>query len=291
MSEYTVQLRFVCESLAGLDSSVCYTSVDDVIEKAIPSIFDFNFPIFDENYRYVIEKKILKHYYTREIGLETVGMWKLKLDTKLNEIMPYYNELYKTQLIKFNPLYDTDIERVHTTRKNGNNETTNTEERNTRYSSTTDSDRNIESTSNNSSREDGNFENTQNLIANNKSMYSDTPQGGISDLENGHFLTNATIENNNSNNTEKNKNEINRVDDGSLNSNEKNSINVDTDNEMSVDGNTRTIFNDTTEYSEHVFGNSGGVSISKRLAEFRETLINIDMLVINELSDLFFGLW
>ena len=57
------------------------------------------FPIFDENYRSVLETKILRHYYTREIGFETVGLWKHYLKTKLNEIMPKYNKLYEASIV------------------------------------------------------------------------------------------------------------------------------------------------------------------------------------------------
>lgn len=49
----------------------------------------------------------------REIGTETYGLWHLYLDTTLNEIMPYYNKLYETELLKFNPLYDIDLKRTH----------------------------------------------------------------------------------------------------------------------------------------------------------------------------------
>ena len=120
MSVFTTQLRFICESESGLDESVGYNDVNKVIQNAIPKIFNFPFPIYDENYRAVLETKILKHYYTREIGLETYGLWKLKLDTKLNEIMPFYNELYKSALLNFNPLYDVDVTRQHKRDNKGN---------------------------------------------------------------------------------------------------------------------------------------------------------------------------
>ncbi len=109
MSKYTTEVRYICEHYAGYDESKGYDSIDDIIQKAIPKIFDFDFPIYDEAYRNVLETKILMHYYTREIGLETVPLWKLKLKTLLNEIMPYYNQRYESTLIKFNPLHDTDL--------------------------------------------------------------------------------------------------------------------------------------------------------------------------------------
>ena len=109
MSKYTTEVRYICETNAGLKESKGYKSVAEVIANSRTKIFDFDYPIYDESYRSVLETKILKHYYTREIGLETVGLWKLKLDTKMNEIMPYYNQLYKSALIEFNPMYTTDL--------------------------------------------------------------------------------------------------------------------------------------------------------------------------------------
>ena len=87
MSVYTTQVRFICEAEAGLKKSVGYDDVNTVIQNAIPKIFNFSWPIFDESYRNVLETKILKHYYTREIGLETYGLWKLKLDTVMVAVL------------------------------------------------------------------------------------------------------------------------------------------------------------------------------------------------------------
>lgn len=67
-------------------------------------LFDFHYPIFDENYRPILEAKIQDRFYFREIGFETVGMFKHYLRTTLNEIMPYFNQLYLSQLITVDPL-------------------------------------------------------------------------------------------------------------------------------------------------------------------------------------------
>lgn len=61
--------------------------------------FDFglnDYPIFDENYREKLNKKILDHYDFYEIGQETPYLFKLFLNRTMNEIMPYYNEIYKS---------------------------------------------------------------------------------------------------------------------------------------------------------------------------------------------------
>lgn len=67
------------------------------------------YPIFDENYRNVLNKKIVDHYYFREIGAETPGQFNFYLKRLMNEIMPYYNQLYKSKLIEFNPLQTKNV--------------------------------------------------------------------------------------------------------------------------------------------------------------------------------------
>ena len=120
MSSYTTEVRFICETAAGCDESQGYGKVDEIIQKAIPYVFDFQFPIFDGGYRETLCAKILKHYYTREICEETVGLWKLRLAAKMNEIMPYYNKLYESELIKFDPIIDTDTTTEHHGTNSGN---------------------------------------------------------------------------------------------------------------------------------------------------------------------------
>lgn len=113
MSKYTTEIRFLCESLTGHTESVGYNGIKNVLNDAAPIIFDFDFPIFDEQYRLPLEIKILRHYYTREISEETYGLWKLKLEDRMNVIMPYYNKLYESELLKFDPFRDVDLTTKH----------------------------------------------------------------------------------------------------------------------------------------------------------------------------------
>lgn len=63
-----------------------------------------SYPIFDESYRNTLNNKIVTHYYFREIGLPTPDKFNFYLGMRMNEIMPYYNKLYESELIKFDPL-------------------------------------------------------------------------------------------------------------------------------------------------------------------------------------------
>lgn len=134
MSKYTTEVRFICEQAIGLTESAGYSSIKNVLSQAAPKVFDFEFPIFDEAYRLPLETKILRHFYTREICEETVGLWKLRLEDRMNTIMPYYNQLYKSELLEFNPLYDVDITRDHN--RQGNSEENKNEDRSAHIAST-----------------------------------------------------------------------------------------------------------------------------------------------------------
>ena len=58
MSKYTTEVRFICEQNAGLIESEGCDSVDRIIDSARSKIFNFYYPIFDEDYRSVLEHKI-----------------------------------------------------------------------------------------------------------------------------------------------------------------------------------------------------------------------------------------
>ena len=95
MSNYTSQLRYICEVQSGFTpAELNEKTIDEIITAAQPKIFNFRYPIYDEAYRNVLEHEILFHFYMREIGAETYGLFNYYLARKMREIMPYYNQLY-----------------------------------------------------------------------------------------------------------------------------------------------------------------------------------------------------
>lgn len=98
-------LKTLCEILAE-----CYhDSAANIIELARPKLFDFYYPIFDENYKKDFETKFIKHFYLNEIGFETHILFKFELDESLNRIMPYYNKMYKIAYSDLDMLSSEDI--------------------------------------------------------------------------------------------------------------------------------------------------------------------------------------
>ncbi|UWG73201.1 MAG: hypothetical protein [Bacteriophage sp.] len=253
MSKYTTEVRFICENSAGLSESEGADNVDSILDKCWNKVFNFDFPIFDENYRQVLCRKILKHYYTREIAHETVGRWKLALNAKLNEIMPYYNQLYKSELLEFNPFYDVDL-----TRSREGSGTSNRTSNNTETNSGTS--KNVSSGSGTS--------NTDTL-----NRFSDTPQNSMDTQGITDSVPLTTVTKVNENNTTTNE-----------------STDTLTRNDNKTGSGTENI-NNTDKYIETVKGKQGTENYSSLLKKFRETFLNIDMMIIEDCSDCFFTLW
>lgn len=295
MSKYTTEVRFICENLAGLTNSEGYTSTKEIIANSREKVFDFDYPIFDESYRSVLETKILKHFYTREIGAESFGLWKLWLDTRMNEIMPYFNQMYKSTLLEFNPLYDTNITTTHTKDETGNKtdngETTGT----TKDKITTNEE--SETTVDESKSGSGDSTTTVNSSGTGSddkwNYYSDTPQGGINGLQNLNYLTNATHATDSSSGTsaETTANQYQNSENNDSTTNYENDITTNKDSSNKVNTSNDSNFTTNEEYVEHVSGKRFGESYSKMLMDFRNTFVNIDLDVIHALDDLFFNLW
>ena len=253
MSKYTTEVRFICENSAGLSESEGADNVDSILDRCWNKVFNFDFPIFDENYRQILCRKILKHYYTREIAHETVGRWKLALNAKLNEIMPYYNQLYKSELLEFNPFYDVDLTRSREGSGTSNRTSSNTE-------TNSGTSKNVSSGSGTS--------NTDTL-----NRFSDTPQNSMDTQGIADSVPLTTVTKVNEDNTTTNE-----------------STDTLTRNDNKTGSGTENI-NNTDKYIETVTGKQGTENYSSLLKKFRETFLNIDMMIIEDCSDCFFTLW
>lgn len=63
-------------------------------------VFDFDYVFYSNSQilKQNFEKKFIQNYYFNEINSETVHRWKWMLKNKLDIIMPYYKQLYETEL-------------------------------------------------------------------------------------------------------------------------------------------------------------------------------------------------
>ena len=79
MSSYTLELRHLHETYKVFN-------------------FEYDFYVDSDVIKSNFEKKFIDEYYFNEIGMETVARFQHRLKTRLNKIMPYYKQLYQTEL-------------------------------------------------------------------------------------------------------------------------------------------------------------------------------------------------
>ena len=79
MSKYTLQLRYIYEDKKY-------------------NLFDFPYDLYDNDLKPLFQEKFFQHFMFYEIGFDTIGMFKQRLMSKLNDIFPYYKQLYETEI-------------------------------------------------------------------------------------------------------------------------------------------------------------------------------------------------
>ena len=169
-----------------------------------------DYPIFDENYRSILNTNIIDYYYFREIGFETVAQFNHYLNNKMNIIMPYYNKYYESTLFEFDPLINYQLTETQTREVSAKGETQHTGKTN--------------------------------------NLFSDTPQGRIDFTDQSHVT--AINEDDSSSTTENN-------------------------------GLTNEF------YTRRMEGNIGVQTFSALLNDYRTTFVNVDLMIMDELNDLF----
>ena len=213
MSKYTIELR-------QIENCICY-------------LFPKGFPFYtdSEEMRLNFIQKFYDEYMFREIGFETVERFKRSLLGKLNKIMPYYTQLYHTELESKNINFMLNKDLIETFERE----------------ITGSSEINANSTSNSNGTSTSNS---------NDIMY-DTPNTKIDDMTK--YPTQGSQGENNATSSSNGTSTSNQT--GENTQSEKTSL-----------------------VSK---GNIGITSSAQLLKEWREVIINIDEMIINDLEDLF----
>ena len=203
MSKYTLELRYMYE--------------DENFK-----LFDFPYNLYDNDLKPWFEEKFYQHFMFYEIGFDTIGMFKQRLMSKLNDIFPYYKQLYETEIrtkgIDF--MLNKDLKESYVRELTSN--------------SNSNQESNVTS---NSLSTAGQL--TPSLIANSQKIDK--------------FMDSVQKDNSSSNSTSS----------GESNGNSK------------------------EEYTLTSQGNIGITSSAELLAKWRETILNIDLMIFEECNDLF----
>lgn len=263
-------LKDICESLYFSETGIQEVNPYVIIPVVRQTIFDFVYPIFDESYRALLETKILKKYYTRDICRVEYWRWKMDLDTKLNEIMPYYNQMYESAALELNPLYNFTVSVEHQDSGGDEHESEESKSNDKSHGTTRQHEDELQLS--------GSDSNTASSNGNSRERFLDTPQGRLDEIENNKYLTNATLNNesNSSNNTTNyGKNSLDKLKE------------VITGKDV-----TKEVFKKkeqittTRAYVEEVHGRRD-ISDSELLLKYRDTFVRIDEMLLSELNDCF----
>ena len=174
MARYTTTVKTICESLIDPQQYSDYLTLDNIVDNAVPKIFDYTiglkFPEAD------IEKQILIEYFNREIAFETVGYWKMKMRSLLIKNKEKYNNIYAL-FSKDNVNMFDDVDTVETREK-------------------TSSDNGTLSSTNTTTATNENTVSSESV-----DQYSETPQNGLAGVREGQYLTTADVKTDTGTNT------------------------------------------------------------------------------------------
>lgn len=242
MAKYTVELRDILKD----------PHAKTLIDKAMST-----YPLYEKRSKeefipsYIptreeLNKQILDYYKYREIGFETVGRFIEELEISLNEIMPYYNQLYMTTDLDYEILFNVNYTKEIDIKRDG----TQTSE----AESSSKGDNTVTSTDN------------QTGESYNKSTDSDTPQSQLNiinkDINSIDYASSVQFGH------------------GSTETNGNSTSNSLSDVESSSTG--RTTNDDSEKSVEITKGNYGQVSYQSLIRQYRDLITNVTQRLIRD---------
>lgn len=260
MSSYTMTLKEVLDFLTLNEDG----STRDRIENGRTKLFDFDYPIFDPDYKKVFETHFIRKFYMREIGFETEGLFKFQLETWLLINMSYFNKLFQSELLQFDVFKNTKMD------------VTNTKTAERSQSQTGSADATSTNTSSQDTTQDS--DSTVNQDNFNRQLESNTPDNRLTITTNdgqGVIEYASSIEENNENNSQTST--ANSTASTDSTSKDTNTANSTVDSEI----------NETEDYIESRVGKVGNDSYSKMLQEYRDTFLRIENKIFSEMQELF----
>ena len=285
--------------MANYTMTIAEMMGDKLTQDIFPS--DYEFYVDDEQARKSFEDKFIKHYYYREIGFESPFMFIQKLESHLLLNMPYWKQLYQTELEArdINFLLNKDLKESFIREIESENQTsgTNTTQQNATSSNTVSQTGNSSNTSSTTQEGTSSTENsvTQNGTSSNSHKESSISDGvAVSSLTEG-YLTGTSSDDGTTSNTESSTSSgENTSKITSTSSDEMESTGTASgSNDVETTGTTKQTDNGTsTERTELISqGNIGITSSAQLLKEWRDVLINMDKIIIESCNDLFMKIY
>lgn len=235
------------------------TKIRNLAKEGRKYIFDFEYPLSNYVNKEEFETNILNHFLKRRIGYQTPVDFLIHLETKMNEIMPFYNKM-------FDVLENFTIDGEKTIKEGSNISNNTANNTNTRTIDRTGKDE-IES--------ENTIENeasTETSVTDDK-RFSQLPQSEIQNVQNASYLTDYTYTQNSSESTD------NSTSTGTSNSTTEKTENTRENQVISNNENGQNNYNEVINRID-----------PKYMFEYLERMKNIYSLIYKDLDILFYQL-
>ena len=235
--------------------------IRQLTDNPLIGLFTFDYDFYSDNPKdkEEFEKLFVQWYYFREIGFETPERFKLKLQAKLNVIMPYYRQLALTEWDKVRT-----VEQMMTSK--------NLKETSTHEQSITG---NNESSSNGQSNQSGKGSSTQHQTSTNtQNGKSSNISDGVSQasLQDGYLTSTSSVD-----------------DKGEQTLAGATTDNTEVKSSQNTSGTNNQVLTESTTFTSE--GDIGIQTPAYAITEWRKILININQMIIEECNDLFMKLY
>ena len=235
--------------------------IRELRDNPLIGLFTFDYDFYSDNPKdkEEFEKLFIQWYYFREIGFETPERFKLKLQAKLNVIMPYYRQLALTEWDKLKT-----VDQMMTSK--------NLKETSTHEQSITG---NNESSSRGQSNQSGKGSSTQHQTSTTtQNGKSSNLSDGVSQvsLEDGYLTSASSVD-----------------DKGNQTLSGSTTDNTEVKSSQNTSGTNNQVLTESTTFTS--IGDIGIQTPAYAITEWRKVLININQMIIEECNDLFMKLY
>lgn len=312
-----MELRRYIESFSQYENP--RPPVSERIEIGRKFLFDFDYPFFDESYRPVFETNFIRQFYFKEMGFDVKERFKFELENYLRLNMGYYNSLFESELLEYDVLSNykmtEEYKRNVDKKQDSDNKTVSDSDLTNKVDTTgsgkatgrTNTSTNDNATNSGSSTIDGTNKSTGTSSSKNDTkndeVYSDTPQGKLSNKD---YATNATFTDNknnksgttSSNDTNKstgsnrssstsNGSQLSNSDQSSSSISNQDTVQKELSNESRL-GKYKTLT--VEDYILTKVGKVGERNYPKMIEEYRKTLLRIELQIFSEMNKQLFML-
>lgn len=277
MAKYTEQIAEIVDFYARENPKATYQQKIDLAKK---KIFDFDYPIFDEAYRGIFEDHFIKNFYMYEIGQETYGQFKMRLEIWLLTNMPYFNKLFESELIEFDPLENTSVKTEYTKVTDTDKDRTQGVKETEGVTTHTAGSGSSEGTETGHTDTEGTNQSFQ------RKLDDETPQDrlGITANDGTGLINHASM----INEERKTGSETGTADSRSTaNSSYENTEDGSSDSERQNDLNEKQTINNVEDYIQHRSGKIGVTNYADMLMKYRNTFMRIEVRIFAEMRELF----